>query len=141
MDGFDFGFTPEGEIIVDKDSHDIYQSMDNELKIQLSYNRIKSVSFDWFIDEIGANLEELVGRKCTEETVEYGKTKIISSLIFDKLWDNDDIFIKGEIIDNTKIKYEIFLKIYQSEEEDPISYEIEAELDLVKGVFIRYGWK
>ena len=41
MDGFDFGFSPDGEIIVDSETHDIYKSKDDELKIQLSYNRKK----------------------------------------------------------------------------------------------------
>ena len=41
MDGFDFGFSPDGEIIVDAETHDIYKSQEDELKIQLSYNRIK----------------------------------------------------------------------------------------------------
>ena len=51
MDGFDFGFSPDGEIIVDSDTHDIYKSQEDELKIQLSYNRI--------IDKL------LVNKKCS----------------------------------------------------------------------------
>ena len=141
VEGFDFGFTPEGEIIIDKDSHDITQTTDNDLRIQIAYNRIKSISYNWFIDEVGANLEEIVGKPCTESTAEYGKSKIIDVLTFDELWSDDEIFIKTEIKNNTNITYTIYLKIYQSETEDTYSYEIEAELDLVKGVFVRYGWK
>lgn len=138
---FDFAITTDGEIIIDTNSHDIAQSINDTLRIQLAYNRIKSVARDWFVDEIGANLEELIGKPCTEDIAEYGKLKIMEVLTIDDLWSDDDIFIKSEIKNNTKITYNIYLKIYQVETEDVYSYEIEAELDLVKGVFIRYGWE
>ena len=141
MDGFDFGFSPDGEIIVDTDIHDIYKSQEDELKIQLSYNRIKSISKNWFIDEVGADLEEIIGKACNETTAEYGKLKIIDVLTFDGLWDDSDIFIKSEIKNNINITYNIFLKLRQSDTEEVYSYEIDAELDLVKGVHIRYGWE
>ena len=141
MDGFDFGFSPDGEIIVDSDTHDIYKSREDELKIQLSYNRIKSISKNWFIDEVGADLEEIIGKACNETTAEYGKLKIIDVLTFDGLWDGSDIFIKSEIKNNINITYNIFLKLRQSDTEEVYSYEIDAELDLVKGVHIRYGWE
>ena len=141
MDGFDFGFSPDGEIIVDSDTHDIYKSREDELKIQLSYNRIKSISKNWFIDEVGADLEEIIGKACNETTAEYGKLKIIDVLTFDGLWDDSDIFIKSEIKNNINITYNIFLKLHQSDTEEVYSYEIDAELDLVKGVHIRYGWE
>ena len=141
MDGFDFGFSPDGEIIVDSDTHDIYKSQEDELKIQLSYNRIKSISKNWFIDEVGADLEEIIGKACNETTAEYGKLKIIDVLTFDGLWDDSDIFIKSEIKNNINITYNIFLKLRQSDTEEVYSYEIDAELDLVNGVHIRYGWE
>ena len=141
MDGFDFDLTTDGEINVEAETHDINTVKDDDLRIQLAYDRIKSISNNWFIDEIGADLEELVGRPCTDEIAEYGKIKIIQQLTFDGLWEKKDIFIKGEIKDNTTITYTIYLKIYQSETEDAYSCEIEAVLDLVKGVFIRFGWE
>lgn len=141
INGFDFSITPEGELIVDNNTHDIAPSEQDALRIQLAYNRIKSVSHNWFVDEIGANLEELIGKPCTQDIAEYGKLKIIEELTIDDLWDSNDIFIKSEIKNNTNITYSIYLKIYQTETEDAYSYEIVAELDLVKGVFIRYGWE
>ena len=141
MDGFDFGFSPDGEIIVDAETHDIYKSQEDELKIQLSYNRIKSISKNWFIDEVGADLEEIIGKACNETTAEYGKLKIIDVLTFDGLWDDKDIFIKSEIKNNINITYNIYLKLRQSETEEVYSYEIDAELDLVKGINVRYGWE
>lgn len=140
-DGFDFGFTSDGEIIIDTETYDISTAENNDLRIQLAYNRIKSISHNWFVDEVGADLEEIIGKPCTEEIAEYGKQKIVDVLTIDNLWERNDIFIKSEIKNNTNIIYNIYLKIYQSETEDTYSYEIIAELDLVKGVFIRYGWE
>lgn len=141
INGFDFNITPEGELIVDSNTHDIAIAEQDILRIQLAYNRIKSITYNWFVDEIGANLEELIGKPCTQDTAEYGKQKIIQELTIDELWNSEDIFIRSEIKNNTMIVYNIYLKIYQAETEDVYSYEIEAELDLVKGVYIRYGWE
>ena len=140
MKGFDFAITTEGELIIDEENHDIVKSLDDDLRIQLAYNRIKSISKNWFVDEIGADMEELIGRPCTEDMAEYGKQKIINVLLIDNLWNKDDIFIKAEIKDNVHIIYSVYLKLFQSETEDTISYEITVELDLVKGVFIKFGW-
>ena len=140
MKGFDFAITTEGELIIDEENHDIVKSLDDDLRIQLAYNRIKSISKNWFVDEVGADMEELIGRPCTEDMAEYGKQKIINVLLIDDLWNKDDIFIKAEIKDNVHIIYSVYLKLFQSETEDTISYEIIVELDLVKGVFIKFGW-
>ena len=140
MEGFDFAITTEGELIIDEENHDIVKSLDDDLRIQLAYNRIKSISKNWFVDEVGADMEELIGRPCTEDMAEYGKQKIINVLLIDDLWNKDDIFIKAEIKDNVHIIYSVYLKLFQSETEDTISYEIIVELDLVKGVFIKFGW-
>lgn len=137
MEGFDFGFSPEGEIVIDKENHDIHKSIDNELKIQMSYNRIKSISKNWFMDEIGADLEEIIGRPCNKEIANIGKNKIINELTKYDLWAKNDIAIKSEIKDNTNIIYTIYLKLYDDKTEETYSYEIETTLDLVKGVFIR----
>ena len=140
MKGFDFAITTEGELIIDEENHDIVKSLDDDLRIQLAYNRIKSISKNWFVDEVGAGMEELIGKPCTEDIAEYGKQKIINVLLIDDLWNKDDIFIKAEIKDNVHIIYSVYLKLFQSETEDTISYEIIVELDLVKGVFIKFGW-
>ena len=140
MEGFDFAITTEGELIIDEENHDIVKSLDDDLRIQLAYNRIKSISKNWFVDEVGADMEELIGRPCTEDMAEYGKQKIINVLLIDNLWNKDDIFIKAEIKYNVPIIYSVYLKLFQSETEDTISYEITVELDLVKGVFIKFGW-
>ena len=140
VNGFDFGITTEGELIVDNTSHDIHKKIEDELRIQLAYNRIKSITKNWFVDECGADLEILIGRPCNKDTAEFGKNRIITVLTFDELWLEKELYIQSEIVNNTCIKYTIYLRLTQSETEDEYSYQIIAELDLVKGVKVRYGW-
>lgn len=139
-DIFDFSLDETGELNINSTTHDIELKTDDELRIQMAFTRIKSVSNNWYIDNIGANLETLIGKPCDSTNADYGKEKIINSLIYDGLWNEDDIYIKSEIINNKNIKYYVYLRTYQSESEDTITTEIIVELDLVKGVNIRYGW-
>lgn len=146
--GFDFMLLPEGEILMDPDSHDITTVNDNELKVQLAYNRIKSISMDWFVDNVGADLEELIGKPCNHATVERGRLKIMQVLTVDELWNESEMYVSSQVLSNIHIIYTVYLKLYKEEEyspfslvsSDPYAYEITAELDLVKGVFIRMGW-
>jgi hypothetical protein len=117
--------------------------MDDNLRLQLAYNRIKSISTNWFIDEIGADLESLIGRPCNTDTAEKGKTLIESVILYDELWKSKDLYIMANITDNNKkIVYSVYLLTYQSSDEATvITNEITVELDLVKGVKIMYGWE
>lgn len=153
--GFDFALLPEGEITIDVNTRDINTSLNYDLKIQLAYNRIKSITNDWFIDNIGANLEEFIGKACSIGNVKMGKQRIAESLTYDGLWDMTDVHITSKIENNCKVIYTVYLKVYKTYastnvdddteiidlSSDPYSYEITAELDLVKGVYIRYGWR
>lgn len=140
MQGTDFAILDNGELEL-TNGHDIKAIDGDELRIQMAYARIKSVSTTWYIDEIGADLEALIGRHCNETMADEGKSRIIDSLTFDKLWDEDDIYIKAKIEDNVTIRYLIYLRTYQSYDEDTVTTEIEVTLDLIKGVKIRYGWE
>lgn len=139
--GFDFGLSTSGELVLNQDTHDIEAKMDNELRLQLAYDRIKSVANNWFIDHVGADLESLIGKPCNKELAEAGKYLIIKQLTFDKLWDESEIHIKAAINDMINITYNVYFKIKDESTEDTSSYEIIAEIDLVKGVHIRYGWE
>lgn len=141
VQGFDFNIDTDGELILDQDAHDISTVTKNDLRLQLAYDRIKSVSNNWFVDNIGANLESLIGRPCNEDLAESGKELIMHQLIEDSLWDEKEIYIKASILDYVHIVYNIYFKIKSDETEDTYSEEIIAEIDLVKGVNIRYGWE
>ena len=141
IQGFDFGLSTSGELVLNENTHDIQAQMDNDLRLQLAYDRIKSIKNNWFIDEIGANLEFLIGKPSNKETAEYGKNLIYEQLIFDKLWNEDEIYIKANIINAVHFEYNVYFKIKDDSTDDTYSYEIIAEIDLVKGVKVRYGWE
>ena len=141
IQGFDFGLDETGELLLNTNTYDILAKTDNDLRLQLSYDRIKSVTNNWFIDGIGSNLEYLIGKPCNEEYAEYGKTLISNQLTFDELWQSEEFFIKANIISMVNLVYNIFFKIKDETTEDVYSYEIIADIDLVKGVHVRYGWE
>lgn len=139
-EGFDFDIDTSGELIMTAD-HNINTVTDDDLRIQLAFDRIKSISKNWFIDEIGADLEEIIGRPCDQEHAEIGKKKILNVLIIDELWDLNDIVIAAEIKNNINITFTVYLKTVQNISEETITTEIICELDLIKGVNVRYGWE
>ena len=139
--GFDFGLDTTGEVIIDPDTHDIQRKTEDELRLQLAYDRIKSVANNWFIDHIGADLEVLIGKPCDQESAEKGKSMIAEQLTFDSLWDLHEFYIRAIIKSMTNIEYNVYFKLVDESTEDTSSYEIIAEIDLVKGVNIRYGWE
>lgn len=139
-EGFDFGIAPDGEIVIDNKTYDIAQVTGNELKIQLAYTRIKSCINEWYYDEVGANLEELVGRAAKTSTIEVGKSRIIEVLTYDELWDTEDLFVQSIIENATKLTYAVYFKVKTNDEFGETSKTIYIDLDLVKGVKVRYGW-
>lgn len=141
MNGFDFELNGSGELVVNQEFHTANTVSNDDLRIQLAYNRIKSISSNWFYDNVGANLEELIGKPISNEVVNAGKQKIISVLTFDQLWDANDIHVSAEITNKMQVIYSVYLKIYNSETEEESSKEINITLDLIKGVKIKYGWE
>ena len=140
MAGFDFSIDATGEIIIDSETFDIAKVTDQDLKIQLAYVRIKSCINEWYYDKVGANLEELVGRASKPSTIETGKARIIKVLTYDKLWDTEDIFIQSIIENARKLTYAVYFKLKTDNEFGETSKTIYIDLDLIKGVKIRYSW-
>jgi hypothetical protein len=141
IEGFDFQLDETGELVVDQDSHEVNAVAGDELRIQMAYDRIKSVSTGWFQDNIGANLEELVGKPINGNIVTTGKDKIIDSLTFDGLWSRKDIHVQSEVTDALTVNYSVYLRIFDSETKEESSKDITITLDLIKGVKIKYGWQ
>ena len=135
---FDFGISSSGDLLIDNETGDILTLEDIPLKIQLAYNRIKSVSKDWFIDECGADLEEIIGKPMTDEWITSGNIKIRDVLTSNDLWTEDQFIIYSQIKDDNQIEYTIIFKIEEGLNVTP--YEMVVNIDLVKGINIRYGW-
>ena len=140
VNGFDFSVDATGEIIIDPKTYDITKISDTELKIQLAFLRLKSCVNEWFYDNVGANLEELIGRAAKPSTIEVGKSRIIEVLTYDELWDEKDLFVQSIIENATKLTYAIYFRIETNDEFGETSKTIYIDLDLVKGVKVKYGW-
>lgn len=141
MTGFDFGLDENGELIIDTTTHEIHKAEDDDLRIQLAYTRLKSVSNGWFYDNTGANMEELVGKPVKNAITEMGVDKIKNALTFDGLWSADDIYIETTITDSTHVIYSVYLRTETNDEFSEQAIALTITLDLVKGVIINYGWK
>jgi len=139
MAGFDFNIDESGELVVNQ-QHEINKVTDDELKIQLAYTRIKSVANGWFYDHVGADLEGLVGSAIKESVIEAGKNRITNVLTYDNLWNQDDILVTANIRNSTHLIYSVYLKTYTNDEFGEKAVELTIELDLIKGVKVKFGW-
>lgn len=139
MDGFDFAIDNLGDMLVNQSTYDTKSLEEDELRIQLAYTRIKSISHGWFYDYIGANLEELIGKPIQSSITDSGVKKIKEVLTFDNLWTNEDIYIQTTIKDSTHVIYSVYLKTYTDNEFEEKATILTINLDLVKGVNIHFG--
>lgn len=129
---FDIAITEDGDLLFDTTNKDLYEINGDDLRLQMAMCRIKSIRRDWFKDNIGANMEEILGLPCTVDTQNLGSKMIISSLTFDGLFKSNEIYIVSESVKNTGINYKVYIKDLGKES----SVLIELELDLVKGINI-----
>lgn len=135
----DFKLDYTGELQV-TENHDLDIVSDIEYKIQTSYDIIKSVSTTWFYDNIGADLEQHVGEPVTTNVLEGIKQQIIYHLTLNNFWNPDDILVVYKVKNATKVIFSVFLRLYTDDAYKEESRQIDVELDLIKGVNIRYGW-
>ena len=141
VNGFDFEIEGNGELVLNHEDGTFSSVKENRLKCQLAYTRMVSCVNDWFYDEVGANLEELVGRHIIQSTIDVGKQRIEEVLTYDGLWDMNNIFVQHEVKNYTCLIYTVYLRLRTDEPEKQKSVSFSVILDLVKGVKVRYGWK
>lgn len=135
MEGFDFSLTNDGDLY--KTEEDIRICSGNEWRYQTAGATIKSISHNWYVDEIGSNLEELIGHPIDEILLEKGRKKILTSLLENGLFEEKDILIIYEMKTLNRADYSVYLRFFEPEE---IVKSIGVQLDLVKGVELRMGW-
>lgn len=126
----DFRIDDYGEL----DNENIEIINNNEYRVQLAKSRVKSINKDWYYDNIGANIEEMFGEFFTQTTETIFKEKLLNSLIFDEVFNEDDVFIKTSQNHKTmSVKADIYIKNIN----DNSTYAIiPIKLDLFNGVLI-----
>lgn len=107
-----------------------------DANIQLVMCIISSVSYDWFYDNIGCDLEQFIGLPCNDSTLSSGANAILNSIVKTKLFNADDIKIESKKIDNEFIGYTVYIV---DNENLNYYYVIDVEIDLIKGVSVRLG--
>lgn len=126
----DLAFSEDGDLILDND--EISEVYDIDYIKQQVKIRIKTMKPDWFFDDIGSNLEELLGKPNSKDTAKKGLDLIRKALTYDEFLSNDDIYLKPVPVDKESILYFIFIKTpYASE---PISFK--ANIALSAGINI-----
>lgn len=129
MPVMDIAITSDGDLSLSNGDLVTIENLD--LYKQMASNRIKSVSIDWFKDNIGADLEELIGLPNTKDNAELGVDKIKQSLTFDQLFAEKDVNVKSYPKSKSRIGYEVTVT------KQPFgSFNLSVALDLVKGVMI-----
>jgi hypothetical protein len=126
-DAVDLFLSPDGDLVIS--GSDFKLAEGDEFLLQSARNRIKSIKKDWFYDNIGADMEEILGEPNTREVSEVGKGKIIEALTCDGLFSSDEIYIKAAPTSRNAILYIVVLKTKSG---SPIVLNV--TLDLAKGV-------
>lgn len=124
----DIAITMNGDLMFEDDLM-IVEGFD--FYIQCARSRIKSISVDWFKDNIGADLERVIGKPNTESSAALGESYIINSLTFDGLFEEHEVVISKYPSSKQEIKYNVTVS-----KNNMGTQNIEVTLDLVKGVII-----
>lgn len=128
----DFSLDELGEFSLDEDNK-LNEVSEDELRKQIAFCRIKSVTTDWFGDKVGADLEQFLGYPNTTNTLSKVLYSITESLTNDNFIKNEDIYIIPKATERA-ISFLVFInKIY---DEGPLI--INVTLDIVGGVRVKY---
>lgn len=134
-DESDLMFTEDGDFAIGERG-DFLLVDKNEYVAQSARHRIRTSDPDWFdheVEEIGANLEDLIGMGNNPETARLGIERITNSLTNTSLIDRQDLLIKPIPLSRYMISFFVF--ITTPFEENPIGFQIMFNLE--NGVTIR----
>lgn len=129
----DFALTQEGDLS-QSPSGNLEIVQNDHLKVQNAHCRVQSVKSDWYMDNVGANLESLIGLPNETDTVELGKTLITSALTEHGLYQSDDIYIEVEEVRLTVLRYLVYLKTAERR-----ARLLQVTVDALDGVTVKEG--
>lgn len=104
-----------------------------EATTQNAYCRLRSANPEWFMEVIGADLEDLLGLDNTPETAALGEEKIRTALAGDDLISVEDLYVRGVPLDRRTILFFVFFNAPGSG--SAIGFEV--TLNLATGAVIR----
>lgn len=130
----DFEISRDGDLVSDP-ARELISCSEDRMREQMALCRVKSVSKDWNEAHIGADLERFLGMDAKEEVLRQMESEAMNALCFDGYFQEDNIYIKTFLKDNSYVKMLIYIKTLNSKG----SFSIDVELDLVKGVNVSIG--
>ena len=129
MDGelnkmIDFKLTTAGDLSFSS-NRELEFTQNDALKLQYALARVKSAKNDWYIDNVGADLEQLIGEPVSEQTIEQGKQLIIDALTEYKLFGTDDIYVQyRDELEDEQLVYYVYLRMSSIENSQVLSISL-----------------
>lgn len=120
--GSDIVITDDGNLAVDVNL-DVATCFGIDYVVQSAKNRIRSVSSDWYHDNIGANLEVFIGQPNTQETATQIENAITVALTADSFCNNDEVAVFASPINSVTVLIGVFIDT--EFQKDPISFTVE----------------
>ena len=113
----DLALTPGGDLALAEGADFIQQS---------AYNRLRSVTVDWFYDHIGADLEDFIGQPNSRETADRIVAQLTNSLVQDGLVSSGDVYIRPVPVDKSNILLFVFINTPYADK--PLGFEVAVGL-------------
>ena len=129
MDGelnkmIDFKLTTSGDLSFSSE-RELEFTQNDALKLQYALAHVKSAKNDWYIDNVGADLEQLIGEPVSEQTIEQGKQLIIDALTEYKLFGTDDIYVQyRDELEDERLIYYVYLRMSSIENSQVLSVSL-----------------
>lgn len=133
----DIKMTDDGDIDIFSQSDSMGYTYFNQVDeidflIQNIKNRIKTCKPDWFYDEIGANMESILGMENSKDTALYGAQLIEDALIEENFIKSEDIYIRPIPSDVFSIVYFVAIRVGETS-----SLQFKVDVALNSGVNIK----
>jgi len=123
-DETDLRITEDGDLVIE--NGDLALVSGPEATAQNVMCRLKSADPEWYLEQIGANLEDLLGMPNTPETAAYGEELIRRALFADDLISPEDLYVQAVPIDRQTLLFFVFFKPPNATE--PLGFEVQVNL-------------
>jgi hypothetical protein len=120
----DFKLTDIGDLSLSSE-RELEFSQNDALNLQYALARVKSAKNDWYIDNVGADLERLIGEPLNEQLIEQGKQMIMDALTEYNLFKISEIYIQHrEDVEEDQLSYYVYLRMSSMERSQVLSVSL-----------------
>ena len=120
----DFKLTDVGDLSLSSE-RELEFSQNDALNLLYALARVKSAKNDWYIDNVGADLERLIGEPLNEQLIEQGKQMIMDALTEYNLFKISEIYIQHrEDVEEEQLSYYVYLRMSSMERSQVLSVSL-----------------